>query len=216
MNPAELFFLTSTLKKLVCCMLTRACMLSEIPQPSTGLFFCLTLKLLVFFPKSPLDKKHKFLQLAWHCFLGMPVPSAEFWLPKRHHHQHSASSLLPLRSAGFFLEDVDSRLLGWDLGSVRVPSTGHVGNCCDMARPSKGSRERQGSQGQESMWRNLWTHSLLPARPSSYQHYQIYKQRSQKKFSSGLTGWNTNTSRGQHLPSGVVTGPLPFYSSLWG
>ena len=37
MNPAELFFPTSTLEKLVCCMLTRACMLSEIPQPSTVL-----------------------------------------------------------------------------------------------------------------------------------------------------------------------------------
>ena len=171
-------------------------MLSEIPQPSTGLFFGLTLKLLVFFSKSPLDKKHSF-------YSQLGIASLECLC----HQLNSGSQrdiITSTQQAHFY--PLDQRDFSWRMwiaacwdgtfGSVRVPSTGHMGNCCNMARPSKGSREQQGSQGQESMWRNLWTHSLLPAHPSSYQHYQIYKQRSQKKFSSGLTGWNTNTSRG--------------------
>lgn len=106
----------------------------------------------------------------------------------------------------------------WDgtFGSVRVPSTGHVGNCCDMARPSKGSRERQGSQGQESMSRNLWTHSLLPAHPPHISITRFTSKDLRRNFPQALLAGTQTLPEGSIFPVGVVTVPLPFYSSLWG
>lgn len=54
------------------------------------------------------------------------------------------SSLLRLRPAGFFLEDVDPTCWDGNSGAVLLPSTGHMWNCGNMVRPSEGSREKQG------------------------------------------------------------------------
>lgn len=71
------------------------------------------------------------------------------------------------------------------------------GTAVALARPSKAQRERQGSQGARAGINGEIcgpTACSYPPPP----HISITRFTSkdlQKKFSSGLTGWNTNTSR---------------------